>query len=85
MEKKIDTLSFDTKFRERKLRNMNLHLDGMYETIAEIEELIVDANLRKKAMEQEAVTLENIYKILLNFFERFDIIDENEQKVFYAI
>lgn len=64
---------------------MNLHLDGMYETIAEIEELIVDANLRKKAMEQEAVTLENIYKILLNFFERFDIIDENEQKVFYAI
>ena len=31
-------------------------------------------------MEEEAVTLENIYKILLNFSELFDIIDEDEQK-----
>ena len=59
---------------------MNARLDSMYETIVEIEELIADANLRKKAMEEEAVTLENIYKILLNFSELFDIIDEDEQK-----
>lgn len=80
LEKEIDTLPADTKFRERKLRDMNARLDGMYETIAEIEELIADVNLRKKAMEQEAVTLENIYKILLNFSELFDIIDEDERK-----
>ena len=80
LEKEIDTLPFDAKFRERKLHDMNLRLDGMYETIAEIEELIADANLRKKAMEEETVTLENIYKILLNFSELFDIIDEDEQK-----
>lgn len=36
--------------------------------------------LRKKAMEEEVVTLENIYKILLNFSELFDIIDEDEKK-----
>lgn len=80
LEKEIDTLPFDTKFRERKLHDMNLRLDGMYEAIAEIEELIADANLRKKAMEEEAITLENIYKILLNFSELFDIIEEDEQK-----
>lgn len=80
LEKEIDTLPFDAKFRERKLRDMNLRLDGMYETIAEIEELIADANLRKKAMKEEALTLENIYKILLNFSELFDIMDEDEQK-----
>lgn len=80
LEKEIDTLPFDAKFRERKLHDMNARLDGMYETIAEIEELIADANLRKKAMEQEAVTLENIYQILLNFSELFDIIHEDEQK-----
>lgn len=80
LEKEIDTLPCDAKFRERKLHDMNLRLDGMYETIAEIEELIADANLRKKAMEEEAITLENIYKILLNFSELFDIIDEDEQK-----
>ncbi len=80
LEKEIDTLPTDAKFRERKLHDMNARLDRMYETIAEIEELIADANLRKKAMEQEAITLENIYKILLNFSELFDIIDEDEQK-----
>lgn len=80
LEKEIDTLPFDAKFRERKLHDMNARLDRMYETIAEIEELIADANLRKKAMEQEAVTLENIYQILLNFSELFDIIHEDEQK-----
>ena len=77
LEKEIDTLPFDTKFRDRKLHDMNLRLDGMYETIAEIEELIADADLRKKVMEEEAVTLENIYKILLNFSSLFDIIDED--------
>lgn len=73
-------MPYDTKFRDRKLRDMNLRLDGMYETIAEIEELIADATLRKKVMEEEAVTLENIYKILLNFSSLFDIIDEDEKK-----
>lgn len=80
LEKGIDALPFDAKFRERKLHDMNARLDGMYETIAEIEELIADANLRKKAMEEEAITLENIYNILLNFSELFDIIEEDEQK-----
>lgn len=80
LEKEIDTLPFNTKFRERKLRDLNARLDGMYETIAELEKLIGDAKLQKKAMEEEAVTLENIYRILLNFSEFFDIIDEDERK-----
>lgn len=80
LEKEIDTLPADTKFRERKLRDLNARLDGMYETIAELEKLIGDAKLQKKAMEEEAVTLEHIYRILLNFSEFFDIIDEDERK-----
>ena len=80
LEKEIDTLPADVKFRDKKLHDMNLRLDGMYEVIAEIEESIADARLRKKAMEEEAITLENIRKILLNFTELFDIMEEDEQK-----
>ena len=47
-EHEKEDITDDTKFRERKLHDMNLRLDGMYEAIAEIEELIADANLRKK-------------------------------------
>ena len=80
LEKEIDTLPADVKFRDKKLHDMNLRLDGMYEVIAEIEESIADARLRKKAMEEEAITLENIRKILLDFTELFDIMEEDEQK-----
>lgn len=80
LEKEIDTLPADVKYRDKKLHDMNLRLDGMYEVIAEIEESIADARLRKKAMEEEAITLENIRKILLNFTELFDIMEEDEQK-----
>ena len=80
LEKEIDTLPADVKFRDKKLHDMNLRLDGMYEVMVEIEESIADARLRKKAMEEEAVTLENIRKILLNFTELFDIMEEDEQK-----
>ena len=80
LEKEIDTLPADVKFRDKKLHDMNLRLDGMYEVMAEIEESIADARLRKKAMEEEAITLENIRKILLNFTELFDIMEEDEQK-----
>ena len=80
LEKEIDTLPADVKFRDKKLHDMNLRLDGMYEVMAEVEESIADARLRKKAMEEEAITLENIRKILLNFTELFDIMEEDEQK-----
>lgn len=53
-------LSEDTRFRERKLHDMTLRLDGLYDTIVELEVKIEDVKLRRKAVEQDAITLENI-------------------------
>ena len=52
----------------------------MYDAIAEVEEYIVNARFEKKALEKEKTTLENIRRILLNFSELFDIMNEQEQK-----
>lgn len=80
LEREIDTLPIDVAHRERKLHDMNLRLDGLYDIIVEIEEKIEDAKLRKKSVEAETLTMENIYKILQRFGDLYDLITEEERK-----
>ena len=60
LENEIDSLPEDTCFRERMLHDMTLRLDGLYDVIVELEEKIEDVKLRRKAVEQDAITLDNI-------------------------
>mgnify|MGYP004465090505 CR=1 FL=1 len=46
MEREIDNLPVDARYRERKLHDMTLRLDGLYDTIVELEERIENAKLR---------------------------------------
>ena len=59
---------------------MTLRLDGLYDIIVELEEKIEDVLLRRKAVEQDAITLENIYTLLANFDIVFDKITDDEKK-----
>ena len=59
---------------------MTLRLDALYDTIVELEERIKDAKLRKSSIEMETITLDNIYKLMLNFGKLYDIISGEEKK-----
>ena len=59
---------------------MTLRLDALYDTIVELEERIEDAKLRKSSIEMETITLDNIYKLMLNFGKLYDIISDEEKK-----
>ena len=59
---------------------MTLRLDGLYDTIVELEERIEDVKLRRSSIEMEAITLDNIYKLMLNFGKLYDIISDEEKK-----
>ncbi|WP_350445995.1 zinc ribbon domain-containing protein [Anaeromonas gelatinilytica] len=80
LENEIDSLPEETRFRERKLHDMTLWLDGLYDIIVELEEKIEDVKLRRKAVEQDAITLENIYTLLANFDKVYDKITDEEKK-----
>ena len=80
LENEIDSLPEDTRFRERKVHDMTLRLDGLYDIIVELEEKIEDVLLRRKAVEQDAITLENIYTLLANFDKVYDKISDEEKK-----
>jgi len=59
---------------------MTLRLGGLYDINVELEEKIEDVKLRRKAMEQDAITLENIYTLLANFDKVYDKISDKEKK-----
>ena len=59
---------------------MTLRLDALYDTIVELEERIEDEKLRKSSIEMETITLDNIYKLMLNFGKLYDIISDEEKK-----
>ena len=80
LENGIDSLPEDTPYRECKLHDMALRLDGLYDIIVELEEKIEDIKLRRKAVEQDAITLENIYTLLANFDKMHDKISNEEKK-----
>lgn len=80
LEREIDNLPIDARFRERKIHDMTLRIDALYDTIVELEERIEDAKLRKSSIEMETITLDNIYKLMLNFGKLYDIISDEEKK-----
>lgn len=80
LEQSIDTLPLDAKYRERKLADMQRRLDALYETIYELEDLIDEAQTRRKAIEMQALTADNVYKVLANFGNVFDKLTDDEQR-----
>ena len=50
------------------------------DTIVELEERIEDAKLRRSSIEMEAITLENVYRIMENFSKLYAIISDEEKK-----
>ena len=80
LEAEIDNLPPDAKFRERKLADMTVRLDSLYDVIVDIEEKIADANLRRRAIQQDAITLDNIYQLIANFDLIYDKISDDEKK-----
>lgn len=80
LEREIDNLPVDAKYRERKVHDMTLRLDGLYDTIVDLEKRIEDAKLRRNAVDIKAITLDNIYKIMQNFGKLYAIISDEEKK-----
>jgi len=80
LENEIDTLPEDTRFRDRKLHDMTIRLDGLYDIIVELEEKIEDEKLKRRSVEANAITLDNVYKLMINFEKVYDKISDEERK-----
>lgn len=80
LEKQIDNLPLEVKYRDRKIHDMSIRLDNLYNVIVELEEKIEDATLRRQAVEMENITIDNICQIMKNFNKLCDTINDEEKK-----
>ena len=80
LEGEIDSLPENTKYRDRKLQDMNRRLDNLYDTIYELEDKIEESRAKRKSIEMSAITIDNIYKVLLNFDKVYDRLNDEEKR-----
>lgn len=80
LEKELDTIFDDDKYAERKREDMNKRLDGFYDIIYNIEMNITECEIKKEAVEKEALTMEGIYQLLLAFDEMFDKLNDTDKR-----
>lgn len=80
LEQEIDTMSLDEPHRERKLKDKNKRLNKQYDELYDLEEKIDDLIKKRKAVETNALNLEQVYQILLSFDKIYDKMTDTEQK-----
>lgn len=80
LEKQIDSLDVTDKHYDRKVNDLQKRLDKMYDSIADTEDMLEDAKTRKRAIESEKLTGDNVYKLLLYFDKVYDTMEDVDKR-----
>ena len=76
----IDGLDFDDKHYSRRKSDLEDRLSKAYDRIDDLEGLLLDAKAKKRTIEAEKITGDNIYKILFYFDKMYAVMDEAERR-----
>lgn len=80
LERDIDNILDDDKNAERKRTDMNKRLDKIYNEIYDTEDKIAECEQKKTSIEQESLTKDSVYKMLLVFDKVFDTMGEDDKR-----
>lgn len=80
LERDIDSIFDEDKHAERKRQDKNNRLNKIYEEIYNIEDMIIDCEKKKEAAQQDVMTKDNIFKMLLVFDKFFDKMNEADKR-----
>lgn len=80
IENQIDCLNYDDRHYERKLSDLQDRLDKMYDNIDDVEHSLKDCKDRKRAIEAEKLTGDNIYKTLIYFDKLYDVMEDADKR-----
>lgn len=86
LERDIDNIADEDRNATRKRRDMNNRLNKLYDDICDTEDGIAACEQKKRAVEQNVLTVENVYKMLSVFEELYDKMDaEDRQEVIRSL
>ena len=80
LEKQIDNLDVEDRHYDRKLSDLQDRLDKMYDNIDDAEKSITVCKDRKKAIEAEKLTGDNIYKALIYFDKMYEMLEDADKR-----
>ena len=80
LERDIDSITDEDRNAGRKRKDMNARLNKLYDDIYSIEGQIESAEQKKRAIEQNILTLDTVYKMLGAFDELFEVMDAADRR-----
>lgn len=80
LEKQMDSLDVEDRHFDRKLSDLQDRLDKMYDNIEDAERKLKDCKDKKRAIEAEKVTADNVYKVLIYFDKLYDTMEDAEKR-----
>ena len=82
LERQMDTLDINDAHYDRKILDLQRRYDEQYDTIEDIEVQIGELQSQIRSIQQEKISGDNIYRLLLAFDEVYHSATEAEQKEF---
>ncbi len=84
LENQIDCLNYDDRHYDRKLSDLQDRLDKMYDNIDDVEQSLKECKDRKRAIETEKLTGDNIYKTLIYFDKTYNVMEDADKRSLLA-
>lgn len=81
----IDMLDPESKHYKVIKNDLNERLYSMYDKIEDVRKLLNDASARRKTIEDEKLTGDNIYEILMHFDKLYSKMSNDEQRKFVEL
>jgi len=85
LENQIDHLDYEDKHYDRKLSDLQDRLDKMYDNIDDIEHSLKDCKDRKRAIEAEQLTADNVYKTLIYFDKLYNVMEDADKRALLTV
>ena len=76
----IDSLDPDDRHFAQRKKDLDERLYRMYDKIEETERLLIDAKAKKKTIEEDKLTGDNIYRVLMCFSKLYSAMNDEERR-----
>lgn len=76
----IDSLDVEDKHYNQRKKDLDDRLYRMYDRIEDLEKQLIEAKTKKRTIEQDKITGDNIYKVLIYFDKLYKVMNETERR-----
>ncbi len=80
VHEELDSLNVEDKHYSRMKNVYNDRLYKIYDKIEELENLLSETRKKKRSIENDKVTADNVYKTLIYFEELYDQMNQEEKR-----